>query len=83
MENVGGEEKFFGLIADDPHPDFPQVKKWTVVAESGIAWRSSSNYDNRAAGKGPECGDKFTTLTGTCPVTPENRFLLFRHRLSR
>jgi len=64
MENVGGEEKFFGLIADDPHPDFPQVKKWTVVAESGIAWRASPNYDNRAAGKGPGCGDTFTTLTG-------------------
>ena len=71
METVdGGEEKFFGLIADDPHPDFPEVKKWTVVADSGIAWRASPNYDNRAAGKGPECGYQFTTLTGELSLFP-------------
>jgi len=26
-----GEEKFFGLIADDPHPLFPLCTTWTVV----------------------------------------------------
>ena len=33
MSNVSkGEEKFFGLIADDPHPDFDNERQWIVSA---------------------------------------------------
>jgi hypothetical protein len=53
------------LWEDDPHPYFPTETKWTVVADSGVAWRSSMEYNDRAAGKGPPSGTTFNTL-GPC-----------------
>jgi hypothetical protein len=58
METVdGGEERFFGMIADDPHPKYQNTREWIVVADTGVGWRSSPVYNDRAAGQGPARGE--------------------------
>ena len=37
-------------------------KLWVCVFENGVSWRSSDDYDDRAAGKGPQFGDTVTTI---------------------
>ena len=64
----GGEEKFFGLVADDPHPDFDACRRWICCSDIGVAWRASTDYDDKAAGQGPESGTFFDTTAGACPT---------------
>ena len=52
MEDVEEDERFFGLIADH-HPKYEDIRKWTVVSDNGVGYRSSTKFYDRAAGKGP------------------------------
>ena len=74
-----GEEKFFGLIADDPHPKYQDVRKYIVVADTGVGWRSSPRYGDRAAGQGPARG----TMVETPAVSPPHTVIRQVVRRSR
>jgi len=40
---------------------FHEERNWVVVYDTGVSYRSSKDYDDRAAGRGPNTGEKFIT----------------------
>ena len=55
-------DAMFGFGSSDrTHPDFPHEKRWTVVADEGVAWRASTDFGDKAAGQGPSVGTQFNT----------------------